>query len=175
MYQPRTNKLLISESTLRLLLPPQLRPMTMAQKEICGCECCITIKMLHQSLMHYKSVNRSLRSNHQLDIFLNGMESEQDSTTNFHSRPSDLVKLITCPPCMDNQYKWHCLLDRCNTCSSRNHNWYGLRHCKESDSNQGQNIHFGIYKLHTRCKVHGKLTAGSKECPLCALNITEKE
>lgn len=175
VYQPRTNKLLISESTLRLLLPPQLRPMTMAQKEICGCECCITIKMLHQSLMHYKSVNRSLRSNHQLDIFLNGMESEQDSTTNFHSRPSDLVKLITCPPCMDNQYKWHCLLDRCNTCSSRNHNWYGLRHCKESDSNQGQNIHFGIYKLHTRCKVHGKLTAGSKECPLCALNITEKD
>ena len=175
VYHSKTNKLLISESTFRQLLPPQLRPMTMAQKEICGCECCITVKMLHQSLMQYKSSNRSLRSNHQLDMFFNKLNSGQDTTINFHTRPTDVVQLITCSPCVENQYKWHCLLDRCSKCSARNHHWYGLRQLKESAQMQGQVIHFGVYKIHTRCKVHGKLSSGSKTCPLCQQNSSEKD
>ena len=35
---------------------------------------------------------------------------------------------------------------------------------------QGQVIPFGVYKMHTRCKVHGKLCSGSKTCPLWEKN-----
>ena len=72
VYDSSTQKLLVSESTLRAMLPPQLRRMTNAQKEICGCECCITTKLLHQALLHFRSNNKTLRSMTYLDNFLNG-------------------------------------------------------------------------------------------------------
>ena len=34
-------KIIISDSTLRSLLPPQLKQMSARYKVMCGCECCI--------------------------------------------------------------------------------------------------------------------------------------
>ena len=40
-------KIIISDSTLRSLLPPQLKQMSACYKIICGCECCIYAKIIH--------------------------------------------------------------------------------------------------------------------------------
>ena len=46
-------KLIISDSTLRLLLPPQLKQMSAYYKILCGCECCISAKIIHSSLLSW--------------------------------------------------------------------------------------------------------------------------
>ena len=38
------NKLLVSETAFRFLLPPQLKKFTPKYKQMCGCENCIIIK-----------------------------------------------------------------------------------------------------------------------------------
>ena len=37
-------KIIISDSTLRSLFPPQLKQMSARYKIMCGCECCISAK-----------------------------------------------------------------------------------------------------------------------------------
>ena len=44
-------KIIISDSTLVSLLPPQLKQMSARYKVMCGCECCISDKSIHSSLL----------------------------------------------------------------------------------------------------------------------------
>ena len=44
-------KIIISDSTLRLLFPPQLKQMSARYRIMCGCECCISAKIIHSSLL----------------------------------------------------------------------------------------------------------------------------
>ena len=46
-------KIIISDSTLRSLLPPQLKQMSARYKIMCGCECCISDKSKHSSLLSW--------------------------------------------------------------------------------------------------------------------------
>ena len=45
------DKIIISDSTLRSLLPPQLKKISARYKIMCGCECCISAKSIHSSLL----------------------------------------------------------------------------------------------------------------------------
>ena len=47
-------KIIISNSTLRLLLPPQLKQISARYKIMCGCECCIYTKSIHSSLLSWR-------------------------------------------------------------------------------------------------------------------------
>ena len=44
----------ISASTLRSLLPPQLKQMSARYKIMCGCECFISAKSIHSSLLSWR-------------------------------------------------------------------------------------------------------------------------
>ena len=58
-------KIIISDSTLRLLLPPQLKQMSARYKIMCGCECCIYAKSIHSSLLSWRDrylKNSSIKS-----------------------------------------------------------------------------------------------------------------
>ena len=46
-------KIIISDSTLRSLLPPQLKQMSARCKIMCGYECCISAKSIHSSLLSW--------------------------------------------------------------------------------------------------------------------------
>ena len=39
--------IIISDSTFRLLLPPQLKQVSARYKIMCGCKCCISAKSIH--------------------------------------------------------------------------------------------------------------------------------
>ena len=41
------DNIIISDSTLHSLLKPQLKQISARYKVICGCECCISAKILH--------------------------------------------------------------------------------------------------------------------------------
>ena len=41
------DNIIISDSTLRSLFPPQLKQMSARYKVMCGCECCIYAKIIH--------------------------------------------------------------------------------------------------------------------------------
>jgi hypothetical protein len=43
-------KVIISDSVLQCLLPPQLQKMTERHKQMCGCEMCLTVIGMQQSL-----------------------------------------------------------------------------------------------------------------------------
>ena len=47
-------KIIISDSTFRSLLPPQLKQMSARYKIICGCECCISAKSIHSSFLSWR-------------------------------------------------------------------------------------------------------------------------
>ena len=49
-------KIINSDSTLRSLLPPQLKTMSERYKIMCGCECCISAKSIHSSLLSWRDV-----------------------------------------------------------------------------------------------------------------------
>ena len=47
------DSIIISDSTLRSLLPPQLKQMSARYKVMCGCECCIFAKIIQSSLIFW--------------------------------------------------------------------------------------------------------------------------
>ena len=48
------NYIIISDSTLRTLLPPQLKQISEQYRVVCGCECCIYYKSIHASLISWR-------------------------------------------------------------------------------------------------------------------------
>ena len=49
----KDDEIIISDSTLRSLLPPQLKQMYVRYKIMCGCECVISAKIVHSSLLSW--------------------------------------------------------------------------------------------------------------------------
>ena len=48
------DNIIISDSTLCSLLPPQLKQMPSRYKVMCGCECFISVKIMHSSLPSWR-------------------------------------------------------------------------------------------------------------------------
>ena len=47
-------KIIINDSTLSSLLPPQFKKMSARYKIMCGCECCISDEIIHSSLLSWR-------------------------------------------------------------------------------------------------------------------------
>ena len=47
------DNIIVSDSTLHSLLPPQFKQMSSRYKFMCGCECCISAKSKHSSLISW--------------------------------------------------------------------------------------------------------------------------
>ena len=48
------DNIIISDSTLRSLFPPQLKQISARYKVMCGCECCIYAKWVHSSFLSWR-------------------------------------------------------------------------------------------------------------------------
>ena len=65
------NSIIIIDTTLRTIIPPQIKKMSACYKVMCGCKCCISTKIMHSSLLSlrdsyfkklkYTSQNKKLR------------------------------------------------------------------------------------------------------------------
>ena len=47
------DNIIISDSTLRSLFPPKLKQIPSQYKVVCGCECCISAKIIHSSFLFW--------------------------------------------------------------------------------------------------------------------------
>ena len=173
-----SKKLLISERYLRNVLPPQLRAMTSAQKQMCGCECCTITKMLHMSLVKFrknemltKSSSRavSTRSSSQDGISIPNYLSQLESNKTLTDyKPVNIINEMVCStpdshsslPCMI------CVLGRCTKCPPTT-----IPQAELSANKSLSKIIFGVYMYHTKCKKHGLLKDRSLSCPHCTEEI----
>ena len=48
------NNIIVDDSIFHDILPPQLKKLTSIYKVICGCECCISAKIVHSLLLSWR-------------------------------------------------------------------------------------------------------------------------
>ena len=127
MYCKLSKKCLISESYVRNIIPPQLRPITFSQKQLCGCETCTVMKLMHLSLVKFRkkliqaydlqprSVTRSRRSS--TDSFATYCESLKNHEFLLSNDISSIINTMTCPSAdVNGLFQWNCAMNRCNRC-----------------------------------------------------------
>ena len=56
LVEPVTQKVLISDTTLKLFIPPQVRKMSHKLRQICGCELCIITKDMYIGLNVFRKI-----------------------------------------------------------------------------------------------------------------------
>ena len=173
-----TKKLLISERYLRNMLPPQLRAITFAQKQICGCECCTIMRMHHESLLKYRkailneqasSSRRATRNMSNKNVSFIEYQSEVMIGNDLkYASPRDMLPTMTCQSLSaDNLPRWECVLSRCKDCPPPS-----IPKLELSSNNDLKKISYGAYKYHLKCKIHGPMLGNQNECEKCTLAIS---
>ena len=80
-------KIIISNSTLRSLFPPQLKQMSARYKIMCGCECCISAKNIHPLLLSWRDrYLRKLKDQSQNALSRRSSEKEYHIYTTYKTR-----------------------------------------------------------------------------------------
>ena len=181
VYCSSTNNIIISETYLRNILPPQLRPITFAQKQLCGCEVCTIMRMVHTSLIRFRkdccrkhdsissTTTRSRRSNeHSFQRYVSYLNNNPFMLSN---DCRDTLNSMTCSKSNEhNNPKWNCIMGRCPSCSNPKIPMIEA----EPDSILGS-ISYGTYKFQTKCKVHGNLEPHLNICNKCNEAVLKKE
>ena len=182
-YCKSTNKLLISERYLRNMLPPQLKPISEYQKQMCGCECCTVMRMHHESLLKFRkreceqySQNSTTRTRSKSleRISFNDYLSEimVDNRPVF-PKARDVLKSMTCEIARDQCLpRWKCVMGRCTLCP-----FPSLPQMELLANSPLRTICYGAYRYHSKCKLHGLLSNHSNICDKCTsavdLNLME--
>ena len=180
-YCPITKKLIISERHLRNILPPQLKRMSVSQKQMCGCECCTIMKMTHECLLQFRKkqveVHRnqfrsSIRTRHSsndssiYDDYRN--EIFNDNCLKFPT-PQLVIETITCEHPHTQIPRWECVMGRCKKCPN-----LSIPYLESIPSSPLSRISYGSYQFQSRCKIHGILNKDNAACPQCELLMQKK-
>ena len=173
VYCKSSDNILVSERYLRNTLPPQLRPISFSQKQLCACECCTCMRMLHTSLLKFRKTaiasdesSPSIQTRKRNDSFLRFEQyvstvKNDEVMLNRHTR--EVINAMVCP--FDEQtglMHWKCAMGRCSSCPPPTIPRF------EMDSNNILSpIVYGAYKFHTKCKLHGVLNQNTTTCVEC--------
>jgi hypothetical protein len=175
--------IIISDSTLRKLLPHELRPATETHKQLCGCELCNTATSLQKTLNAFRlrslkqmreSVSRAVLPRQRLASLRRSQEyrrlvANADMTLK-HIRTSDALTVITCPNVTDTQFPpWKCVLGNCLACPK-----YQVPKYEDDISNNAPRINFMTYERQSRCSIHGPCGLGKTICEYCQLENASK-
>jgi len=120
---------LISDMALGYLLPPQLRRMTASHKQMCGCEKCLSIWSLQQSLNTWRFFYlrqlgveaNSLPEGEARQLALAQLEDYKSAVLvdgkAIHPKPKFALKSIQCLNVNNFNYPhWNCVLHWCSVC-----------------------------------------------------------
>ena len=123
-------KIIINNSTLRSLLPPKLKQMSARYNIMCGCECCISAKSIHSSLLSCRdrylkklkdqSQNaQSRRSGEKAHhIYTTNKNTVMPHGSHIYAKASDMENATMCTyPQSDHAFPhWKCVLQCCADC-----------------------------------------------------------
>ena len=160
------DNIIISDSTLRNILPPQLNNMADQYKVLCGCECCTYVKSIHLSLLIWRdfhSKHLKDRSNNAQNRRSGELSSRLFETyknylrthgCHIYNYAADMAISKMCPG--PSQYHglphWKYVLRCCEKCP-------GISiPCLESnkyESKMCSKIRFSVNRNVSRCTVHG--------------------
>jgi hypothetical protein len=118
------NKCVISDTMLRSLLPPELKPATKRHKQMCGCETCLSFRSHHCSLNAFRDRHIKFLDdpNNQLEVVeVNRLEEYRqmvhpEDTGHWHKKPADAVNEVMCAPVYETLRHFKCALRRCENC-----------------------------------------------------------
>jgi hypothetical protein len=167
---------IISDTALRSLLPPQLKRMSTKYKAMCGCELCIIMGQFQASLNAYrlsllrrleketdecdsqeeKAIKRTRSDNYR--------EAVYPDSQHWHPKPKDALSAIQCPNVEGFNFpEMKCILRTCRLCPK-----YILLREERLLTDDDTPIAFHVYHKFSRCRIHGILDDGVKECQLCS-------
>ena len=175
-----TKKLLISERHLRSILPPQLKPISESQKQMCGCECCTVMRMHHDSLLKYRktvfeeySNKRTMitrRQSSEFGSFDRYMCEVMVDNQPLFPKARDVIDSMTCKAVNNLSLpKWKCIMGRCDICPVPS-----LPQMELDENSPLRTICYCSYKYHVKCKLHGVLMNGSVTCDKCDNEVKSK-
>jgi hypothetical protein len=172
---------IISDTTLRKLLPKELRPATETHKQLCGCELCITVASLQKTLNAFRL--RSLKVMKERSVLARASRSslpavrklqeysasvENLDETLKQKKAADALTLITCPNVADTEFPpWNCVLGNCPMCPV-----YNVPVYEDNVSDDAPRINYVTYEKQSRCTVHGVLPMEQHECLACSTLAT---
>ena len=162
-------KIIISDSTLHLLFPPQLKQMSSRYKIMSGCECCISSTSIHSSLLSWcdryleklkdQSQNsqsrRSGKKSHHLYITYKNIVMQHGR--HIYAKVSDTENATMCTnPCYDNALPhWKCVLRCCADCPCIN---LPDQETNKKHEETTPSIRFHIYHIIGRFTAHSRIT-----------------
>ena len=180
-------KIIISDSTLRSLLPPQLKKMSARYKIMCGCECCISAKSIHSSLLswrdryleklkdqiqNYQSRRSGEKTHH---IYTTYKNTVMPHGNHIYAKASDMVNATMCtyPQSEHALPHWKCVLQCFADCPCINipDQETTKKHEKTTPS-----IRFHIYHIIGSFTIHGIISLKYKNiCYMCKQeSLTDK-
>ena len=168
--------IIISDTTLRKLLPRELRPATETHKQLCGCELCITAASLQKTLNAFRlrslkvlkerselarAVRARLPALRQLQEYRASVANVDETLK--QKKASDALTLMTCPNVGDTEFPpWNCVLGNCCLCPS-----YKVPRYEDNENDDAPRINYVTYEKQSRCTVHGVLPLEQHECFAC--------
>lgn len=155
------NRVVISDTMLRKLMPRNISRLTDSQKEMCGCEVCIIAKGLIITFSAWET-----RTYQHLVGLGNNRAAAFETEMHKYKHPRDAVLAISCPP-IDVGGPWplhklNCCMGICNECPQME--WPEVEN--ETDDN-ARIITFQIMFPHSYCSVHKSLPDHPSTCPHC--------
>ena len=180
-------KIIISDTALRYLLPPQLKAMTERHKLMCGCETCLVPDTLQRSLNAFRArLKRELTAKAKAMPSAGGRAAKQrkeaalhaannyQPTLNlsppspWHLKPGLALGEIQCEPCEGGHGfpHWSCVLRCCESCPE-----YPVPEQERGTDDDAPKIRFHVYKTVTECTEHGIITPGAKLCAQCTARL----
>jgi hypothetical protein len=171
---------IIGDSSLRYLLPKELRPATERHKQMCCCETCISPRMLQSSLNAFRQrwSNRltaeaeRTRAPDELALAKDYQNKVLPNGSAWHPKPRDALHLIQCDnpdPNIDHP-NWCCVLRRCLNCPK-----YPIPIPERGLDDNAPTINFHFYVNYTKCSRHGVLTLTTKKCAACENQATDQK
>ena len=168
-------RFVITDTSLRRLLPPNIRRATERHKQMCGCEACLSIRMLHDTLKAFRSrMTKKIEKEAREESDQAKKEEKQKKHQTYknlvypegkkwHDMTRDAVKEILCLMVEDvGHHKFCCVLRECKECPS-----YPTPELERDKTENAPTINFHKYNNTTTCSKHGILDLYSKTCKEC--------
>jgi len=170
---------LLSDTTLRLIKPRWLCPLTDSQKQMCGCDICIIKKDLVTSLFKWQT-KRLEDLRHEAATATNNTTKRSLSTTanlfeanGYHrySHPREVVESMTCPFAWNTElHRFSCVAGRCANCPG-----LVVPNVEKDINEDTRKIHYEVFEPHSFCSIHKSLTNAPTKCSLCEAAKLEDE
>ena len=148
---------------------------------MCGCETCTIMSMLNIALLMYRKNQVNFHQNQAKSVstrsrlssescLIEYIDEVKSMDSNVYANPRDVVKTISCSTADCNHFpRWTCVMSRCHDCPLP-----FIPRMELLENSPLKPITYGLYKFHTKCKLHGVLKDKALSCEHCDIKQLPK-